>query len=233
MTRSADGLARWVRSERPHSSGSLDLLDWRRQVAELYVRIRAEPDPLRAWNDWRETRARLFDGHAESPLAGAAGVLEAGEGAPSDDARPAQPSYFAYDPAWRFAAETTPLEDGERLMLALGEDGTTKLTAFARTNGLAARLGRELTLYWIEGYGGGCFLPFRDETAGGESYAGGRYLLDTIKGADLGTDRAGRLILDFNFAYNPSCAYSTRWTCPLPPAANHVSAPIRAGERRK
>lgn len=219
--------------EATSSGGSLALLDWRRQVAELYARIRAEADPLSAWNDWRETRARLFNGHAESPLAGAAGAREARDDETSDDARLEPPTYFAYDPAWRFAVETTPLEDGERLTLELGDDGTTTLTAFARTAGLAGRLGRELTLYWIEGYGGGCFLSFRDGTGGSESYAGGRYLLDTVKGADLGTDRAGRLILDFNFAYNPSCAYSTRWICPLPPAVNHVSVLIRAGERRK
>jgi uncharacterized protein len=89
----------------------------------------------------------------------------------------------------------------------------------------------ELLLYWLSGYGGGLFLPFRDRTAGGETYGAGRYLLDTIKGADLGM--AGhRLILDFNFAYNPSCAYDPAWSCPLAPPENHLAIALRCGERR-
>ena len=94
-----------------------------------------------------------------------------------------------------------------------------------------ARSGGELILYWIMGYGGGVFLPFADETNGVETYGGGRYLLDTIKGADLGTAPDGRVILDFNFSYCPSCAYSPRWVCPLPPPANRLRASVRAGER--
>ena len=87
-----------------------------------------------------------------------------------------------------------------------------------------------LELYWLVGYGGGLFVPFRDETAGTETYGGGRYLLDTVKGTDLGTEN-GRLVLDFNFAYNPSCSYDPRWVCPLSPPANRLPVPIRAGER--
>jgi uncharacterized protein (DUF1684 family) len=88
----------------------------------------------------------------------------------------------------------------------------------------------ELELYWLEGYGGGVFLPFRDATAGAETYGAGRYLLDTVKGSDLGM-QDGRLVLDFNFAYNPSCSYDDRWACPLAPPANRLEAVIRAGER--
>ena len=110
-------------------------------------------------------------------------------------------------------------------------DPTVTLVPFAMTIGLKAALGKELTLYWIEGYGGGVFLPFGDATNGRESFAGGRYLLDTIKSADLGSDGAGRLILDFNFAYYPSCAYSEAWVCPLSPPENRLPGAIRAGER--
>ena len=74
------------------------------------------------------------------------------------------------------------------------------------------------------------FVPLKDLTAGVTSYGGGRYLLDTVKGADLGTED-GRLVLDFNLAYNPSCAYDPRWVCPLAPPANRLPVPIRAGER--
>jgi uncharacterized protein (DUF1684 family) len=91
---------------------------------------------------------------------------------------------------------------------------------------------RRLGLHWIEGYGGGLFLPFRDATNGTETYAAGRYVLDAVKSADLGGNAAtGTLIIDFNFAYHPSCAFDPRWACPLAPPKNRLDLPIRAGER--
>ena len=92
--------------------------------------------------------------------------------------------------------------------------------------------GAALSVFWMEGYVGGLFLPFRDATSGGETYGAGRYLLDTAKGADLGGDPASsELLLDFNLAYNPSCAYEPRWNCPLAPADNTLRQPVRVGER--
>ncbi len=87
-----------------------------------------------------------------------------------------------------------------------------------------------LSLYWLDGYAGGLFLSFRDATSGKETYGACRYLLDTVKGADLGTE-GERLVLDFNFAYNPSCAYDARWACPLAPPENRLAVSVRAGER--
>ena len=85
-------------------------------------------------------------------------------------------------------------------------------------------------LYWINGYGGGLFLPFRDLTNSNGTYGGGRYLYDSIKGSDLG--RIGdNIILDFNFSYNPSCAYNDQWVCPLAPRENHLQIAVTAGER--
>jgi uncharacterized protein (DUF1684 family) len=118
----------------------------------------------------------------------------------------------------------------EPITIDLDRDGLMSLTPFARTNGLRQKFGGELTMYWIGGYGGGLFLPFRDGTTGAETYGGGRYLLDTIKGADLGCTSDGRAILDFNFAYYPSCAYSDLWICPLAPAENLLPSAIRGGE---
>ena len=101
----------------------------------------------------------------------------------------------------------------------------------AFTRFAVARAGEvELELYWLEGYGGGLFVPFADATSGDETYGAGRYVLDTVKGADLGTED-GRLVLDLNFAYQPSCSYDPRWTCPLAPPANRLAVPVRAGER--
>jgi hypothetical protein len=74
------------------------------------------------------------------------------------------------------------------------------------------------------------FLPLRDATAGRISYGGGRYLLDTAKGADLGS-ASPRLTIDLNFLYHPSCRYDDRWVCPLAPQHNIIDVPIRAGER--
>jgi hypothetical protein len=191
-----------------------DLWDWRRRVADLYGRVRAAPGRP-GWGVWRRERDRLFADHPQSPLdhedrAGFAGL-----------------SYFDYDPALRLMVGLTPCA-GAPESLDLGRDGIIRLTPFARTNGLGERLGDELTLFWIEGYGGGVFLPFADPTGGQGTYAGGRYLLDTIKGADLGWEDE-RAVLDFNFAYNPSCAYSDRWTCPLSPAVNRLPRAVQAG----
>jgi uncharacterized protein len=107
--------------------------------------------------------------------------------------------------------------------------GQVELVAVGNLAALADDV--ELTLYWIGGYGGVVFLPFKDATSGHETYGGGRNLLDTVKSADLGTTADGRAILDFNFAYHPSCVYSDRWTCPLAPPANVLPKPVRGGER--
>jgi uncharacterized protein (DUF1684 family) len=188
-------------------SETLDLLDWKRRVFTLYAEMRAAADPASGWEQWRATRARLFREHPQSPRPGFAAL-----------------EYFPYDPALRFLADVEAAEPETRRIGSSGGEPVT-FTRFA-----TARLGgHALELFWLDAYGGGLFLPFRDATAGGETYGAGRYLLDTVKGADLGTI-GGRLVLDFNFAYNPSCAYDPKWACPLAPPANRLPIPIRAGE---
>lgn len=199
------------------SGGYPALWDWRRRVSDLYGTVRAEPDPRRAWTLWRDARDRLFRGHPQSPLE------------PEARRRFAGLPFFDYDPALRFRVGIDPLE-AEPVAAEVGRDGTLSLRPFGRTRGLAEALGSELTLYWVAGYGGGVFLPFADATAGAETYGGGRYLLDTIKGADLGSDADGRAVLDFNFGYNPSCSYSPAWVCPLSPPSNRLRVAVRAGE---
>jgi len=196
----------------------IDLWDWRRAIADLYADIRRNPDPVAAWSQWRATRDHLFAHHPQSPI--------------PPQARATYPGIplFAYDPALRHHVALTPVADAEIEEFPAGEDGVLRMRPFARTDGLRAALGGELTLFWITGYGGGVFLPFADATSGHETYGAGRYLLDTIKGADLGSASGGMLVLDFNFAYAPSCAYSDRYVCPLAPAGNRLPAAIRAGE---
>ena len=92
--------------------------------------------------------------------------------------------------------------------------------------------GHSLSVFWIEGYGGGIFLPFRDTTSGEETYGAGRYALDTIKSADNGGDPAsGSLLVDLNMAFHPSCAYDPRWSCPLAPPENRLAVAVTVGER--
>lgn len=195
----------------------IELWDWRRRVAALYAVARAAEDAEAAWRDWRAGRDLLFEDHSQSPLDAAARSAFAGIG------------YFDYHPNYRFHVALDRM-DGAAERLDGGGDGAVSLIPFAVTRGLGPRLGGELTLYWIGGYSGGALVPFRDATSGDTTYGGGRYLLDTVKGADLGCAADGQTVLDFNFAYNPSCAYSGRWVCPLAPPANHLPAAVEAGE---
>lgn len=199
---------------------TIQLWDWRRRVADLYATVRAAPDPEAAWTLWRQTRDTLYLDHPESPLEPDARAAR--------DPLPFQP----YDPAYRFLVSIEPI-DAPPLTLPAGVDGEVLLSPFGRTNGLQAAMGAELTAYWMEGYCGGVFLPFSDLTTGKQTYGGGRYLLDTIKSADLGQSPDGRTVLDFNFAYNPSCAYSPRYICPLSPPSNRLPTAIIAGEQAR
>ena len=192
----------------------LDLLDWRRRVSALYAAARAAGDPERGWRTWRDGRDELFASHPQSPF--------------EDDARSRFSGlpFVPYDPALRFEAAVLPA-DPARLEVPTAADGVVPLERFGAVE--LDGFGR-LDLWWVAGYGGGVFLPLRDGTAGATTYGGGRYLLDTIKGADLGGD-GGRLVVDLNFAYHPSCGYDPRWTCPLAPEGNRVTTPAAAGEQ--
>jgi uncharacterized protein len=194
-------------------SEELELLDWKRRVFQLYADVRAARESEQAWERWRAGRDELFRTHPQSPLPPEARAAFAGL------------PYFPYDPAQRVLAEVEPAEP-EMREIGGSAGSVTRFRRFAR----ARFEGGSLELYWLEGYGGGVFVPFADATRGRETYGAGRYVLDTVKGADLGV-QDGRLVLDFNFAYNPSCAYDPRWACPLTPPANRLELEVRAGER--
>jgi uncharacterized protein (DUF1684 family) len=188
-------------------------------VGDLY-RLSGPDAPQR----FREGRDDLFRRHPQSPLA-----VEA-------RARFKGLSYFDPDPVYRVTTRLEPAEAGEPLVIETGgEDG---IITYRRAGWLRFRLGGQdcrLTVFSLVGYGGGLFLPFRDATSSKETYGGGRYLFDTVKNTDgLSLDfRAGspELTIDFNFAYNPSCAYDARWACPLAPRENWLPVPVRAGEK--
>ncbi|MDR0969474.1 MAG: DUF1684 domain-containing protein [Lentimicrobiaceae bacterium] len=69
------------------------------------------------------------------------------------------------------------------------------------------------------------FVPFKDLTSLQKSYGGGRYI-------DLQYNDSEIIVIDFNLAYNPYCAYDSRWSCPIPPDENHLSVHILAGEKK-
>jgi uncharacterized protein (DUF1684 family) len=196
----------------------LELLDWRRRVFELYDAVREEASIERATATWRAGRDALFATHAQSPLPAARRSNFAGL------------PYFPFDAEARVIAAVVPAEH-RRLELGASTGAPMSFVRFALARFQLAGAACELELYWLDAYGGGLFVPVADETSGSETFGGGRYLLDTVKGADLGSDD-GRLVLDFNLAYNPSCAYESRWACPLTPPANRLAVPVRAGERQ-
>jgi hypothetical protein len=194
-----------------------ELLDWKRRVSSLYAEVRAAEDAATGWRRWRTARDELFRAHPQSPLP--ADVRASFSGL----------EYFDYDPALRVLAEVENAEPARREIATSGE-APYAFVRYGRARFDLAGEALALDLYWLEGYGGGLFLPVADATSGRETYVAGRYLLDTVKGADLG-ERDGRLVLDFNFAYNPSCAYDARWVCPLTPPENRLAVPVRGGER--
>ncbi len=193
---------------------SLTLLDWRRRMARLYAEVRSEPDPVAAHEHWRRTRDELLRTHPDSP------VPQPGRG--TYPGAPVAP----YDPRLRFDAAVDTDVPPQHLEVATGTDGTARFDRIGRAHLPGTG---DLDVWWLASYGGGVFVPVKDGTAGAASYGGGRYLIDTAKGADLGGGD-GRLILDFNFAYNPSCAYDPAWACPLAPPGNTLERPLLAGE---
>lgn len=194
----------------------MELLDWRRRVAAVYavVRHRWNADPREAHTEWRNARDDLFRAHPQSPLPAASREVFD------------RLDHFPYDPSFSFTAEVEPVSI-ERFELGTSTGG---VMVFERFGTVRLPIG-SLDVYWLDDYGGGLFVPFRDSTNGQGTYGGGRYLLDTAKGADLGLTHDGALVLDFNFAYNPSCSYDPAWTCPLPPPGNRLTLSVEAGER--
>ncbi len=208
-------------------AGYLDLHDYRIRVSGLYrdrnVSLIRGENPASVAARFRADRNELFAHHPQSAL--------------SAEHRRAfrKLRYFPYDPAAYVEASVEVDVAPQRLEAPTGGDEAMPMKRVASVRFTLAGTPLTLSLYWIDVYGGGLFLPFHDRTAPRETYGGGRYLFDTIKGSDyllVSKEPWGqRILLDFNYAYNPSCAYDYRWACPLAPAENHLDLPIRAGEK--
>jgi uncharacterized protein len=205
----------------------LDLYDFRQRVIALYrdrdEALKSGATPTSVWERFRAVRDDLFAHHPQSALdeeqRAAFGGLD----------------YFPYNDDARVDGTLTTDVAPERSPVGTSADDTMPMARVGRIQFVLGGEACALTLYWIDVYGGGLFLPFRDRSSPAETYGGGRYLIDTVKGSDfpyLSRQGAGaRVTLDFNYAYNPSCAYHYRWACPLAPLENHLPVDVRAGER--
>lgn len=213
--------------EPPDAHATLELADWRRRVASLYAEVRelAATSPERAWDHWRGVREALYREHPQSPV-------------PVAERHDFRARHWPYDGRLRFEVGLAggPGSDGDPAPPpAIPMSAGASAPAFTRLGEVTIPLAggrRTLVLLWLQGYAGGLFLPFRDATNGRETYGAGRYLLDAAKSADLGGDvERGTLVVDFNFAYHPSCAFDPRWACPLAPPENRFDFAVEAGER--
>ena len=187
---------------------SQHVASWRREVHATYSDVRANPDPASAHADWVARRTALFREH------------------PATARRPGQELVHAgYDPAYRFVLEMQPAGP-EEWEPTTGSDGSVPFRRAGRFEipGLGG-----LDVWWLASYGNGIFVPLRDATAGRTTYGAGRYLLDTVKGADLGRE-GGAWVINLNFSYNPSCAYDPDWACPLAPLGNRLDGEVPVGE---
>ena len=201
------------------STDALQLLDWRERTHELYRAVRAHGEPTVAHALWREGRDQMLGSHPASPLADEHRVDFAG--LPVAD----------YDSRYRFEAVLQEAEP-QSLDVATGTDGTVSFERVATVVLPLPDAEVSLDVWRLRSYGGGLFVPLRDGSSGGATYGGGRYLLDTVKGANLGgSPDGGMLVIDLNFAYNPSCAYDPAWACPLAPAGNTTDVVVPVGEQ--
>lgn len=211
----------------------LDLYDWRERMARMYRERNSALQSGEAADAvlerFRAQKNDLFATHPQSPFG------------PEDRVTYTGLNYFAYDPALRVEAELEPLTDEALIETPSSGPAVMRFPRAARVSFSIADKLTSLYVYWIDVYGGGLFLPFRDATNSDETYSAGRYLFDTVKGSDfermarddytagLGYG-GGRILLDFNYSYNPSCAYDVRWVCPLAPRENVLAMSIRVGE---
>ncbi len=196
----------------------LDLLSYRRTVSNLYATVREHNADKSIYETWVATRDDLFANHSQSALdfeqKGKFNGLQ----------------YYDYDPAYDVVGTFNSDVEPKEYHVDVGDDGEIQYKRVGEVTFTLPTGTGTLSVFWIMGYGGGIFIPFGDATNKKTTYGAGRYLYDTIKGADLG-QRDGDLMMNFNYAYNPSCSYNYRWVCPLAPQESKVDFEIPVGEK--
>lgn len=159
--------------------------------------------------DFRKEKDEFFARHPQSPLT------------PEQRRDFKGLAYFPENDALRLEVQIEPFEDQQRMMMQTSTGGVQEYIRFGRVKFQVDGQEAVLTLYKAD-YG--FFLPFVDSLAGEETYPAGRYLEPEPLPGD-------RVLVDFNIAYNPYCAYNEMWSCPITPAENRLKVPIRAGEK--
>jgi uncharacterized protein (DUF1684 family) len=137
-------------------------------------------------------------------------------------------SYYPVEEDYRFELELEEFDDKDRVTVGTSTGGEQEYLEWGEFTFEVDGETVSLRAYKSDPHEDRLWVPFRDETSGEETYGAGRYLdleADTHRTDD------GKWILDLNEAYNPTCAYSDRYECPLPPTENWLDVPIKAGEK--
>jgi uncharacterized protein (DUF1684 family) len=131
--------------------------------------------------------------------------------------------YYPENPALRLASQIEEYPDKETVTMITS---TGSAQEYLKHGHFSFEVNGEIATLQVyqDPEGGTFFLPFVDATAPDETYGAGRYL-------DIELIEDSRFLIDFNYAYNPYCAYNERWSCPITPAENRIPVPIRAGEK--
>ncbi len=132
--------------------------------------------------------------------------------------------YFPENPELRIVTKLEPYEDPEPVTLTTSTGDVEDFVRVGRVRFSVDGQTQELQVYQ-DSQGGELFLPFADATSGAETYGAGRYV-------ELEKSPDGQIVLDFNYAYNPYCAYNEYWRCPIPPRENRLKARLEAGEKK-
>ena len=129
--------------------------------------------------------------------------------------------YFPENSALRLVLPVEEFETKDKIKMPTSTGETQVYTRYGKIKFEVEGQLAELTVYASRD---GFFLPFVDSLVGKDTYGAGRYLEPELASA-------GKLLVDFNLAYNPYCAYNENWSCPITPAENRLKVPIRAGEK--
>lgn len=139
--------------------------------------------------------------------------------------------YYYADSSYRVNAKVKILKGKKHVIMKTSSPKEKEFIVYARVlfqlNGKKRKmyLYQNVALMEKEEYKDHLFLPFNDNTNGNETYGGGRYI-------DLIIPKGKTMIIDFNYCYNPYCAFTTGYSCPVPPRENYLDTEVKAGEMK-
>jgi hypothetical protein len=178
-------------------------------LLSIFKLLYLQGDLMNELTDFRAEKDEFFKSHPQSPLT------------PGQKRNFTGLQYFPENDALRLEVKVDLLPGQEPMPMQTSTGGVQMYMRYGRFKFEVDGQEAELTIYQGEH---GFFLPFVDSLAGRETYPAGRYLEpEPLPG--------NRFLVDFNIAYNPSCAYNEMWSCPITPGENRLKVPIRAGEK--